>query len=186
MFVIVGLGNPGAKYEETRHNVGFKTIDILAKQLKVDLSKKKFKALVGEGNLCNQKVVLIKPQTYMNLSGESVYNAISWYKIPLSNLIIIYDDIDLPVGKLRIRRNGSAGTHNGMRSILDYIQSEEFPRIRIGVGAPPHKEFDLADYVLSRFTSEEKPQVDTSLHNAAEAAMLIVQNDIAAAMNRFN
>ncbi len=186
MYIIVGLGNPGGKYEDTRHNVGFKVIDILADQLNIDVSKKKFKALLGEGSVHGDRVVLIKPDTYMNLSGESVIQAINWHKIPLTNLIIIYDDIDLPVGKLRIRTRGRAGTHNGMRSVIQHIQTEDFPRVRIGIGKPPIKEFEIADYVLSRFLPDERPEIESSLKNAAEAVKVIIQEGIGAAMNRFN
>lgn len=186
MYIVAGLGNPGSSYLETRHNVGFKTIDILASQLSIEVSKKKFKALVGEGNLDGKKVVLLKPQTYMNLSGESIFEAISWYKIPVVNLIIIYDDIDLPIGKLRIRAKGSAGTHNGMRSIVEHLEVVDFPRIRIGVGKPNLKDFNLANFVLSKFSEEEKPEIELSLRNSADAVKDIIQSGINVAMNKFN
>ena len=186
LYIVVGLGNPGVKYEETRHNVGFKTIDILSGQENIDVSKKKFKAFIGEGNLGGEKIALLKPQTYMNLSGECVQAAIGWYKIPLSNLIIVYDDVDLPVGKIRIKARGSAGTHNGMRSIVDYVETEDFPRVRIGIGAPKVKEFELADYVLSRFASEEKLGIESGFKNAVEAVKIIIQSGIDVAMNKFN
>ena len=186
MYIVAGLGNPGSNYEHTRHNVGFKTIDILASQLAIEVSKKKFKALVGEGNLDGKKVVLLKPQTFMNLSGESIYEAINWYKIPLANLIIIYDDIDLPVGKLRIRAKGSAGTHNGMKSIVEYLDDEDFPRVRIGVGKPVLKDLNLANFVLSKFLEEEKPEIELSLRNSADAVKDIIQSGINVAMKKFN
>lgn len=186
MYIIAGLGNPEIQYGETRHNVGFKALDVLAAQLNINISKKKFRAFIGEGSINGEKIVLVKPQTYMNLSGESIYEAVKWHKIPLSNLIIIYDDVDLPVGKLRIKAEGGPGTHNGMRSVVDCLETEEFPRIRIGIGVPSHEGYDLADYVLGRFSKEEKPEMEASINNAAEAVKIIVRNGIQTAMNRFN
>lgn len=186
MYLVVGLGNPGLQYEETRHNIGFKAIDILANQLGIDISKKKFKALIGEGKLNSEKIILLKPQTYMNLSGESIIEAIKWYKLPLSSLIIIYDDVDLPVGTIRIKSRGGPGTHNGMRSVVDYLDSEEFLRVRIGIGAPPFKEYDLVDYVLGKFQGNDKPEIEASLKNAAEAVKVIIQDGISTAMNKYN
>lgn len=135
MYIIAGLGNPGKKYENTRHNMGFTAIDLLAEKFGIKVNKLRFKALTGEGRIAGQKVLLIKPQTYMNLSGESVRMALDYYKEPPENLIVIYDDIDIPTGSIRIRKKGSAGTHNGMRNILYQIQSEDFPRIRVGIGS---------------------------------------------------
>ncbi len=186
MYIVVGLGNPGTRYQETRHNVGFKTIDILSAQLNIDIIKKRFGGHTGEGSFEGSKIILLKPQTYMNLSGESVYEAASWYKIPLSRIILVYDDVDLPVGKIRVKPNGSAGTHNGMRSVVGCMQSENIPRVRIGIGAPGIREFDLGDYVLGRFSADEKPEMEKSLENAAEAVKVIIKDGIEAAMNRFN
>jgi PTH1 family peptidyl-tRNA hydrolase len=186
VYLVAGLGNPGLQYEETRHNVGFKTVDILAGQLNIDIAKKKFRTLIGEGIVNTEKVILIKPQTYMNLSGESIIEAIKWYKVPLSNLIIIYDDIDLPVGKIRIKSKGGPGTHNGMRSIVGYLGSEEFPRVRVGIGTPLIKEYALADYVLGRFSETEKPEILIGLKNAAEAVKMIIERDINISMNKYN
>lgn len=186
MYLVVGLGNPGLQYEETRHNVGFKTVDILSSQFDIDITKKKFRALIGEGIVNNEKVILIKPQTYMNLSGESIIEAIKWYKVPLGNLIIIYDDIDLPVGKTRIKPKGGPGTHNGMKSIVGYLNSGEFPRVRVGIGTPKIKDYELADYVLGKFSEAEKPEIQSGLKIAAEAVKLIIKSDINTAMNKYN
>lgn len=186
MYIIVGLGNPGKAYENTRHNVGFKTVDLLSNRLNINVSKKKFNALIGEGSIAGEKIVLLKPQTYMNLSGESVIQALKWYKINLSNLLIIYDDVDLEVGNIRIRAHGSAGTHNGMRSVIDYIDSEEFPRIRIGIGKPANPDYELADFVLSRFPQSEEENIKGSIDSAADAVVVLIQKGIDFAMNKYN
>lgn len=185
LYLIIGLGNPGSKYENTRHNVGFDTIDLLAFKHGIKVSKLKHKALSGDGELEGEKVILVKPQTYMNLSGESVRDIIDWYKVPLKNIILIYDDVDLAVGKIRIRPKGSSGTHNGMRSILYHVQSEDFPRIRIGIGRPPNG-WDLADFVLSKFSNEERKVVNESIENAAAAVAAILSSGAEAAMNKYN
>ena len=158
LIVVIGLGNPGRKYAETRHNVGFWVVELLASKHKIKISKLKFKALYGEGVICGKRVLLVMPQTYMNLSGESVRDIISWYKISVKNIIIIYDDIDLPTGRIRVRPKGSAGTHNGMRSVIYQIMSDEFPRVRVGIDKPPEG-WDLADYVLSKFSKEDKEKL---------------------------
>ncbi len=185
LFVVIGLGNPGNKYFNTRHNVGFDTIDFLAEKYGIKVSKVKHKALLGDGEIEGRKVILVKPQTYMNLSGESVSEVIDWYKVPLENVILIYDDVDLPAGKIRVRSKGSSGTHNGMRSILYHIQSEDFPRIRIGIGRPP-VDWDLADYVLGKFSLEDRKIINESVKAAAEAVAAIVGSGIETAMNRYN
>lgn len=154
MYVIVGLGNPGAKYERTRHNVGFEIIDVLAQRNKISVDRNKCKAIVGEGFIGGQKAVLCKPQTFMNLSGESVVQLCNWYKPEYDQLIVLYDDVDLPDGKVRFRKEGSAGTHNGMRNIIQLLGRTDFPRIRVGIGRPPEK-WDLKDYVLCRPETEE-------------------------------
>ncbi len=185
VFLIIGLGNPGKKYENTRHNVGFETIDYLSQKYNIRLSKIGFKAVYGEGEIEGMRVILLKPQTYMNLSGESVRDIISWYKIPLDRCVVIYDDIDLELGKIRVRPKGSSGTHNGMKSIIYQLQAEDFPRVRVGIGRPPEK-WDLADYVLSKFTKENREIIDQSIEKAAQAAILVAKSGPEKAMNSFN
>ncbi|MGE4282587.1 MAG: aminoacyl-tRNA hydrolase [Clostridia bacterium] len=186
MYLIVGLGNPGSKYTETRHNVGFEIIDYLAALYNIKVTKIKHKALIGEGLVQGKKVILAKPQTYMNLSGESVREMKEWYKIENNNIIVVYDDISLDLGKIRIRPQGSAGGHNGIKSIIYQLNTETFPRIKIGVGQPSHPEYDLADFVLGKFSQEEKKAAIDSFKKAAEAIPLIIQTGTAEAMNRFN
>jgi len=185
VYIIVGLGNPDAKYEKTRHNAGFEVIDKLANTYGIDFNKKKFKAIIGEGMIGSEKVILVKPTTYMNLSGESVEGAIGFYKLTSENIIVIYDDISLDVGKIRIRERGSAGGHNGIKSIVSCIKTENFKRIRIGIGKKP-EEWDLADYVLSQFNKDEEEIIITATTTACEAIETIVRDGIGNAMNRFN
>lgn len=186
MYIIVGLGNPGSRYAHTRHNVGFDTIDILADRYGISVDNKKFKALWGKGVIEGQRVVLAKPQTYMNLSGESVRQLIDFYKIDeTEELIVIYDDISLEPGQLRIRGKGSAGGHNGIKSIIAHLGGQDFKRIKVGVGEKPLG-FDLADYVLSRFSKAERESVEEALQRAAEAAATIMTDGMDAAMNRYN
>ncbi len=185
LFIIIGLGNPGKKYENTRHNVGFDTVELLSRRHGISITKLKHKALLGDGKISGKRVILVKPQTFMNLSGESVREILEWYKVPVKNIIIIYDDIDLPAGKLRLRPKGSAGTHNGMRSVIYQIESDEFPRIRIGVGGPPEG-WELADYVLSKLSGEDKKKVEEAIVYAADAVEEIVKSGIDVAMNKFN
>lgn len=185
IFLIIGLGNPGSKYENTRHNVGFHTIDYLSQKHNIKLSKIGFKAVYGEGTIDGTRVILLKPQTFMNLSGESVRDIVSWYKLPLEHVIVIYDDIDLELGKIRVRQKGSSGTHNGMKSIIYQLQADNFPRIRIGIGRPPEK-WDLADYVLSKFSKEDWEIIFKSIEKAAEAAIMITKSGPEKAMNCFN
>ncbi|HOQ37465.1 MAG TPA: aminoacyl-tRNA hydrolase [Acetivibrio sp.] len=185
LFIIIGLGNPGKKYENTRHNVGFDTVELLSRRHGITITKLKHKALLGDGKISGKRVILVKPQTFMNLSGESVREILEWYKVPVKNIIIIYDDIDLPAGKLRLRPKGSAGTHNGMRSVIYQIESDEFPRIRIGVGGPPEG-WELADYVLSKLSGEDKKKVEEAIVYAADAVEEIVKSGIDVAMNKFN
>ncbi len=184
MFVIVGLGNPGRKYQNTRHNLGFITLDRLAEKHNIKVSKIAFKALVGEGSINNQKVLLVKPQTYMNLSGESVREVLSYYKVDTDNLIIIYDDIDIETGKLRIRKKGSAGSHNGMKSVIYQIKSEDFPRIRIGIGG--HRKMSLRDFVTGGFSKEEKPLLEDAVERGVVAVESIIIKGIDEAMNKHN
>lgn len=185
MYVVVGLGNPGKQYENTRHNVGFNVIDILAKEYCISVSKIKHKALIGEGRVGSEKVLLVKPQTYMNLSGETLIDIYNYYKVDMENIIVIYDDIDLDVGKIRIRKKGSGGTHNGMRSIIKCLGANDFPRVRVGV-SKPKPEQDLADFVLSRFRKEESDDVELGLEKAAKAVDVMIRDNIDLAMNKYN
>lgn len=185
MYLIVGLGNPGDKFEQSRHNIGFKAIDYLAGKLNVPLNKIGFKAVYGSTIIGNEKVILAKPQTYMNLSGECIADFYNYYKMELENIIVIYDDIDLKVGEIRIRARGSAGTHNGMKSIIYQLKSEQFPRVRIGVSPPP-EQWDLRDYVLSRFGEDEKEGIEKGIKDAGEAAITIIKQDISTAQQLFN
>ncbi len=178
-------GNPGEQYEHTRHNVGFAAIDMLAEKLQIEVNKNKFKGTVGEGIYQGKKIILLKPQTFMNASGESVVEIVNFYKIPLSDLLVIYDDIDIDIGKIRIRPEGSSGTHNGMRNISDILGSHDFPRIRIGTGKPNENQ-DLADYVLSNFPQEEQLEVNKAIEMAADAVLEIINNGITSAMNIYN
>ena len=185
MYLIAGLGNPTREYEKTRHNVGLDSIDVLADRINTDVAERKFKGLYGKGMLGGEKVILLKPQTFMNLSGESVRAAADFYKIPPDHIIVICDDISLDVGHLRIRTKGSAGGHNGIKNIIAHLGTQEFPRIKIGVGGKPPR-MDLADYVLSRFPAEERKIMETAFRDAAEAAGVLIAEGPDAAMNRFN
>jgi len=184
MYIIVGLGNPGQKYENTRHNMGFLCLDLIAEKLNIKVDKLKFKALVGEGRVADQKVLLVKPQTYMNLSGESVRDIMNFYKEPIENLIVISDDIDLETGSFRIRKKGSAGTHNGLRNIVYLLQDDNFPRIRVGVGAP--EKGDLVNYVTGGIPKSDVELLEGSLLKASEAAIFIVTDGVDKAMNQYN
>lgn len=186
MFVIAGLGNPTQKYEHTRHNLGFDVIDCLAEQYNINVNTRKFKGLWGTGMLEGQKAVLLKPQTFMNLSGQSIREAVDFYKLnPAEELIVIYDDIVLDTGCLRIRKKGSAGGHNGIKDIIAHLGSQEFLRIRVGAGEKP-EQMELVDYVLGRFSAEERKKVDEAVRNAADAVKLMVQSQTEAAMNLYN
>lgn len=185
-WIVVGLGNPGAQYAHTRHNAGFDSLDILSSRWMTPINKKKFKGMITEVNRGNKRVVLCMPQTFMNLSGECVAELLSWYKVPMDRLLVIYDDIDLPLGRLRVRKSGSAGTHNGMRSILQHVSNQNFPRIRVGVGAKPEG-WDLADWVLSKYMIREEQD---AMHKAFTAAADCVEDwldhGIEHAMQEFN
>ena len=185
MFVVVGLGNPGKDYVGTRHNVGFDTIDLLAKRNNINMNKIKFKSVYGEGNINGKKVMLVKPQTYMNNSGETVQEISSFYKIPMENIIVVVDDIDIEFSTIRIRGKGSAGSHNGLKSIISLMKDQNFPRIKIGIGNRRQGQ-DLASFVLSRFSKEEKSSIEEAVLNAAEAIETIINYDINKAMNEFN
>lgn len=186
MFIIAGLGNPSAQYEGTRHNVGFDVIDRLSEKYNISVDSKKHKALVGKGVIAGQKVILAKPQTFMNLSGESIRSIVDYYKVdPELELLVIYDDISLDVGQLRIREKGSAGGHNGIKNIIANLGMQTFPRIKIGVGEKP-KGYDLADYVLGHFSKAERELMEEGYEEAANAVEMILSGDIGGAMSRYN
>ena len=186
MFIIVGLGNPTPEYEGTRHNVGFEVIDALARKYNIDVDMKKHRAYIGKGMIEGQKVILAKPQTYMNLSGESVRSLLDYYKVDEEQeLLVIYDDISLGVGQIRIRAKGSAGGHNGIKNIIAQLGGQVFPRIKVGVGEKPPK-WDLADYVLGHFSKEEQEQMEEGYEHAVCAVKEIVTGNIEAAMNEYN
>ena len=185
-FLIVGLGNPGKKYEMTRHNAGFLAMDLMAIEEGVDIKKLKHHSLVADVKINGKRCLLMKPQTMMNNSGEAVIDAMKYYNISPENVIIIYDDISLDVGQTRIRRKGSAGSHNGIKSIISHIKSEDFPRVKIGVGKKPSPEYDLVNWVLGRFPKELEPDLKSALENTTKAVRLIVDGDIDKAMNLYN
>ena len=186
MFIIAGLGNPTLQYRGTRHNVGFDVIDTLADKYNIAVETRKSRALIGKGIIAGQKVLLVKPQTYMNLSGESIGELVSYYKVDEEQeLLVMYDDVSLDVGQLRIRRKGSAGGHNGIKDIIRHLGTDVFPRIKIGVGEKP-KGYDLADYVLGHFSREEREMMEEGYQKAAEAVEMILAGELDEAMNVFN
>lgn len=186
MFIIVGLGNPTKEYDGTRHNVGFDVIDAMADKYNISVTERKSRAFCGKGVIAGQKVILVKPQTYMNLSGESVRSLVDYFKIDVeSELLIIFDDVSLDVGQLRIRNKGSAGGHNGIKNIIQHLGTNVFRRIKVGVGEKP-KDYDLADYVLGHFSKQEKEFMSESYKSAMEAVEMILQDEVDAAMNRYN
>lgn len=184
--LIVGLGNPGKEYTFTRHNAGFMTLDYAAEKLNIKVDRAKFKALVGDGMIGGHRVLLMKPQTYMNLSGEAVTEAAAFYKIPMENIIVICDDINLAPGKVRLRRKGSDGGQRGLRSIITLSGSDEFPRIRMGVGAKPHPDYDLADWVLGQIPKEDQEVFFTAMGKVVDALPTILDGNIDKAMNMLN
>lgn len=185
-FLVVGLGNPDKKYTLTRHNSGFLCVDELAEKHGFKINKLKFKALIADTAINSHRVIVMKPQTYMNLSGEAVREAVNFYKIPPENVIVIFDDISLDVGKLRIKRKGSDGGHNGIKSIVSCISSNNFPRIKLGVGKKPHPDYDLAAWVLSEFKKDEAKPLKEAIDNACDALLLMLDGKIDEAMNKFN
>jgi PTH1 family peptidyl-tRNA hydrolase len=186
MYIIAGLGNPDKQYEGTRHNVGFEVIDAIAEKYNITVDIKKHRAFIGKGYIGSEKVILVKPQTYMNLSGESIISLVRYYNIDEEQeLVVIYDDINLDVGKLRIRTKGSAGGHNGIKNIISHLGGQVFPRIRMGVGEKPAK-YDLADYVLGHFTKAEHEQMEDGYRSAVQAVEMITTGEIQAAMNEYN
>lgn len=185
-WLIVGLGNLGEEYEGTRHNAGFEVVDLLAGELGVKVQRLKFKALTAAAEVGGQKVLLMKPTTYMNLSGEAVEQAASFYKVPPERILVISDEVALPPGKLRIRASGSAGGHNGLKNIIAHIHSEQFPRIRVGVGNKPHPDYDMADWVLGKPAGEDRKAMDEAEKKAAEAVEVILEKGLDRAMEKFN
>ena len=185
-WLIVGLGNPGREYEITRHNAGFRALDVLAEKLGCKVDKLKYQGLYGQANYKGMKVLLLKPQTYMNLSGRSVLQLSAFFRVPPKNIIVMFDDISLDPGRLRVRADGSAGGHNGIKSIIQEVGSQDFPRVKIGVGAKPHPDYDLADWVLSHFTAQEEKALQPALERAADAALAVIDHGVPEAANRFN
>lgn len=185
-WLIVGLGNPGREYERTRHNTGFRAIDLLAQTLGCKIDKAKFQGLYGQTVYNRTKLFLLKPQTYMNLSGRAVLQLSAYYSIPPERIIVLFDDISLEPGRLRVRGDGSAGGHNGIKSIIAELGSQNFPRVKIGVGAKPNPEFDLAAWVLSTFSAKEEKELSFALKNAGQAALLIIDQGVPQAANQFN
>lgn len=185
-WLIVFLGNPGPRYEMTRHNAGFMAADAMAKEKNVNINKARFKALTATCDIGGESVLLMKPQTFMNLSGDAVAQAAKFYKIPPEHVIVVSDEISLPIGKLRIRTKGSAGGHNGLKDIIAKLGTDAFPRIRIGVGAPPHPDYDMADWVLSSFKNQDAEDMLASAERAAQAAQCYITQGADRAMNRFN
>lgn len=185
-WVIAGLGNPGAKYEGTRHNVGFLALDLLAQELGVMVNRSRFKALCGEGRIAGQHVLLLKPQTFMNLSGEATREALSWYKVPVEHLIVLHDDINLAPGRIRIRAKGSDGGHNGLKSIIYQHSSDAFPRVKIGVGMPPHPDYNMPDWVLGTFNQADWRAVTDAIRRAVAAVQEIIEHGTGAAANLYN
>lgn len=185
-WLVVFLGNPGQEFHGTRHNAGFMTADVVEQEQNIRIQRIRFRALTAKCSLGGDPVLLMKPQTYMNLSGEAVIAAVRYYKIPADHVLVVMDDVALPVGKLRIRAKGSAGGHNGIKSIIEHLQTERFPRIKIGVGAPPHPEYEMADWVLGKFQGEDAATVAEAVKQAAHAIPVLIEKGTAAAMNQFN
>lgn len=185
MYIIAGLGNPSKEYDRTRHNVGFSVVDVLADKYGINMNEKKHRALCGKGMIEGERVILIKPQTYMNLSGESIRSVVDFYKVEPAQIIVIYDDISLAAGQLRLRKKGSAGGHNGIKNIIAHLGTLEFPRIKVGIGAKP-PQMDLAAYVLSRFSQGEQKLMDEAFRDAAAAVAMILTDGMEPAMNVFN
>ncbi len=185
-WLIVGLGNPGKQYDRTRHNAGFRAIDLLAAKLGCKIDKGKFQGLYGQTNWNGKKLYLLKPQTFMNLSGRSILQLSAYYSIPPQRIIVLFDDVSLEPGRLRVRADGSAGGHNGIKSIISELGSQEFPRVKIGVGIKPHPEQDLADWVLSNFSASEEKALGEALPQAADAALCIIEHGIPETANRYN
>lgn len=185
-WLIVGLGNPGDQYDGTRHNAGFLVVDALARQGRFSVNRVKFKALTAQAEVGGQGALVMKPTTYMNLSGEAVGEAARFYKLPPERVLVLSDDVDLPLGRLRIRAKGSAGGHNGLKSIIQHLGTDQFPRIKLGVGGKPHPDYDLADWVLGRLQGEDRKVMDEAAVRAAQAVECLLRDGIQTAMNRFH
>lgn len=185
-YILVGLGNPGKQYENTRHNSGFRALDFIANKLGLNINQKKFRSLICSADLNGKKLLLLKPQTYMNLSGEAVIEAMNFYKVSPENVLLIFDDISLPVGKIRVRKSGSHGGQNGVKNIILLSGSDKFPRVRIGIGEKPNPAWDLSDWVLSKFSKSEADVINEALCDVYGAVEMIVRGDIESAMNKFN
>ena len=186
LWMIAGLGNPGKEYERNRHNVGFRVMEILARQWNTSVDRLKFQALTRQISVDGKKLLLVQPQTYMNASGAAVSALATYYKIPPERILVIFDDIYLPVGRIRVRQGGSAGGHNGMKSIIQSLGTDQFPRIRVGVGEKPHPDYDLADWVLSNFSAQEEKDLAPALENAAAAAAILIDQGVEKAASAFN
>ena len=185
-WLVVGLGNPGDQYENTRHNAGYLTADELAGRGRFSITRVKFKALTAQAEIGGQGALVMKPTTYMNLSGEAVGEAARFYKIPPDHVLVISDDVDLPLGKLRLRTGGSAGGHNGLKSVIQHLGTDQFPRLKVGVGGKPHPDYDMADWVLGKFQGEDKKVMDEAARRAADAVECFLREGAQKAMNRFN
>jgi len=185
-WIIVGLGNPGSQYDRTRHNVGFRVMDALADSLGVKLNRSRFRALTATATIGGEKVLLLKPQTFMNASGMAVEPAAAYYKVPTDRILVIFDDISLPIGKIRIRADGSAGGHNGLKSLISALGGQNFPRIKVGVGAKPHPDYDLADWVLSKFSAKEEKDLAPAVENAVDAVSFFLKNGTEKTAAKFN
>ena len=185
-WLVVGLGNPGLNYARTRHNVGFRAVDALAEKLGVKIDRARFRGLTAQASAGGEKLLLLKPQTFMNDSGLSVMDAARFYKLPPERVLVLFDDISLSVGRLRVRADGSAGGHNGIKSIIGGLNSQSFPRVKIGVGAKPHPDYDLADWVLGTVPKADQPALQTALEHAADAALSLIEDGVQAAESRFN
>lgn len=185
-WMIVGLGNPGREYEKTRHNVGFRSVELVAQQTNTRIDRLKFKALTRLVNHNGKKILLVEPQTYMNASGAAVSALATYYKVKPERILVIFDDISLPVGRIRVRRDGSAGGHNGIKSIIQSLGTDQFPRVKVGVGAKPHPDYDLADWVLSKFSDQEEKALAPALEHAAAAALLVLEQGVEKAASAYN
>ncbi|ACA54471.1 aminoacyl-tRNA hydrolase [Clostridium botulinum] len=183
MYLVVGLGNIGKEYKKTRHNIGFDVVDIVAEKYNIEINRQKFKGSYGEGRIGNEKIILLKPSTYMNLSGESVIEAANFYKIDKENIIVIYDDMSIDIGKLRVRGKGSAGGHNGIKNIIQHLNSDIFPRVRVGIGQPDE---NVVNYVLGKFSKDQREVIEKVLAMSAKACISIVEDGVTEAMNKYN